>query len=250
MSSVSLKARARNLQKALQELLNQPVKLSQAYEVIAREEGFVNWDAASPSLKKRELAASPMTNIVPWTLVSHQRHPDGFSLDRIIEEKPSVGVVLDLISKNISLTVVTGLTGSGKSSFASAMICREIKACTRPLDLSKIRSDDFEKVMRAALRSDPEVVFVGELRTIAHVEQAVSAVRSGHRVIATMHGAKGRTLYESLCSAIPGIWASEVAEGFRSHAGWNHHHIHIEFKPRAVAAQKAPLEVSIQGALR
>lgn len=250
MSSGTLKTRARNLQRAMQELLNQPVKLSLAYEMIAKEEGFENWDTASPILKKRELAASPMTNTVPWTLVSHQRHPDGFSLDRIIAEKPLVGVVLDLISKNISLTVVTGLTGSGKSSFASAMISREIKACARPLDLSKTRNDDFETVMRAALRSDPDVVFVGELRSIAHVEQAVSAVRSGHRVIATMHGAKGRTLYESLCSAIPDIWASEVAEGFRSHAGWNHHHIHIECIPRAVAAQKEPLEVNIQGALR
>lgn len=249
MSSGTLKTRARNLQRAMQELLNQPVKLSHAYEMIAKDEGFENWDTASPTLKKRELAASPMTNTVPWTLVSHQRHPDGFSLERIIAEKPLVGVALDLISKNISLTVITGLTGSGKSSFASAMICREIKACTRPLDLSKIHSDDFEKVMPAALRSDPDVVFVGEMRTIAHVEQAVSAVRSGHRVIATMHGAKGRALYESLCSAIPGIWTSEVAEGFRSHAGWNHHHIHIECIPRAVAAQKAPLEVSVQGAL-
>jgi len=249
MSSATLKTRARNLQKALQELLNQPVKLSQAYELIAQEEGFVNWDTASPVLKKRELAAAPITNCVSRTLVTHHHHPDGFSLDRILAEQPSIGAVLESVTNKLSLTVITGLTGSGKSSFAGAMLLRDIKGHARPIDISaQAEAGGFEKAIQMAFRCSPDVIFVGELRTLAHVVQAVNAVRSGHRVIATMHGAKGRTLYESLCSAIPQIWEWDIAEGFRTYAGWDHHHIHVEYKRNSTLTEVAPLEVGIQGA--
>ncbi|WP_338924507.1 glyoxalase superfamily protein (plasmid) [Pseudomonas silesiensis] len=46
-----LKTRARNLQRAMQEALKQPIKLSLAYELIAKEEGFENWDTACAMLQ-------------------------------------------------------------------------------------------------------------------------------------------------------------------------------------------------------
>lgn len=229
MSANALKTRARNLQQALSEFFRQPVKLSQAYELIAREEGFKNWDSASPALKDQTRAASPKTNCATCMLITHRRHADGFSLERIISEDPSVGFSLDAISRGLGLTVITGRTGSGKSSFASGMLLREVKDRIRPTDLSaQARSEGFENALKMAFRCSPDVIYVGELRSIDHVRLAVSAVKSGHRVIATLHGTKDRTLYESLCYTIRGAQESGEAEGFRVSEGWAHHHIHIE----------------------
>ncbi|WOF81755.1 hypothetical protein P5704_028280 (plasmid) [Pseudomonas sp. FeN3W] len=58
MSNLTAKNRASNLKRAIQDILGTPIKLSQAYEILAREEGYQNWDTASALLLKEQ----PPTN--------------------------------------------------------------------------------------------------------------------------------------------------------------------------------------------
>lgn len=54
MSNLTAKNRATNLKRAIQDILGTPIKLSQAYEILAREEGYQNWDTASALLFKEK----------------------------------------------------------------------------------------------------------------------------------------------------------------------------------------------------
>jgi twitching motility protein PilT len=105
------------------------------------------------------------------------------------------------------LIVVTGTTGSGKSTTLAAMI-EEINSKHRhhimtiedPIEYifqdrrSLINqrevgtdSSSFGKALRAAMRQDPDVILIGELRDKETVEIALSAAETGHLVLATLH---------------------------------------------------------------
>ncbi len=105
------------------------------------------------------------------------------------------------------LVLVTGSTGSGKSTTLAAII-EEINR-TMPHHILTIEdpvefvftdkkslvnqremgvdSADFKQALRAALRQDPDVILVGELRDLETVEIAMSAAETGHLVLATLH---------------------------------------------------------------
>jgi twitching motility protein PilT len=105
------------------------------------------------------------------------------------------------------LTLVTGATGSGKSSTLAAMI-REINLA-RPTHILTIEdpieyvhenarasvsqrevgsdTDSFHKAFRSALRQDPDVILVGEIRDEESVDMALKAAETGHMVYSTLH---------------------------------------------------------------
>jgi len=116
-------------------------------------------------------------------------------------------VLKDLSMKSRGLILVTGPTGSGKSTTLAAMIdwINEKKDChiltlEDPIEyLHKHKnsivnqreigndSDSYSSALKAALREDPDVILVGEMRDIETIAIAVTAAETGHLVLSTLH---------------------------------------------------------------
>src|SRR5690606_38121377 len=107
-----------------------------------------------------------------------------------------------MLSHREGIVIVTGPTGSGKTTTLYAAI-RElatgevnITTVEDPIEyrlpqITQIQVDPprgvtFDSALRAILRQDPDVVFVGEIRDEATAEMAVQASQTGHLVLATL----------------------------------------------------------------
>jgi twitching motility protein PilT len=113
----------------------------------------------------------------------------------------------DLASKPRGLVLVTGPTGSGKSTTLAAMIdlinrtrSEHILTIEDPIEFlhwhrscvvnqREIGGDalSFSEALRAALRQDPDVILVGEMRDLETIGTALTAAETGHLVFATLH---------------------------------------------------------------
>ena len=116
-------------------------------------------------------------------------------------------VAQTLCDKPRGLVLVTGVTGSGKSTTLAAMIDRinemeplHILTIEDPVEYvhhhkrslvnqREIHADthSFKKALRSALRQDPDVVLVGELRDLETIESALTIAETGHLTFATLH---------------------------------------------------------------
>jgi twitching motility protein PilT len=105
------------------------------------------------------------------------------------------------------MVLVTGVTGSGKSSTMAALInyinqreARHILTLENPIEFlhkdrassvtqREIGSDtpDFKMGLRAALRQDPDVIMIGEMRDAETVDTAIKAAETGHLLMSTLH---------------------------------------------------------------
>ncbi|MEB3292660.1 MAG: PilT/PilU family type 4a pilus ATPase [Synechococcales bacterium] len=112
-----------------------------------------------------------------------------------------------LVAKPQGLILVTGPTGSGKSTSIAAMIrhlnesdTRHIVTIEDPIEyvhqsdqclISQrevgLHTKEFEYALRAVLREDPDVILIGEMRDRISVETALKAAQTGHLVLGTLH---------------------------------------------------------------
>ncbi|HJU82903.1 MAG TPA: type IV pilus twitching motility protein PilT [Holophagaceae bacterium] len=117
------------------------------------------------------------------------------------------GIVQTLCDKPRGLVLVTGVTGSGKSTTLATMIDRineseplHILTIEDPIEYvhkhkkclvnqREIHADthSFKKALRSALREDPDVVLVGELRDLETIESALTIAETGHLTFGTLH---------------------------------------------------------------
>jgi twitching motility protein PilT len=123
-------------------------------------------------------------------------------------EKLALPPVLSKIAETErGMVLVTGVTGSGKSSTLAALINdingrenRHILTLENPIEFlhhdrqssisqREIGSDtsDFKMGLRAALRQDPDVIMVGEMRDAETVDTAMKAAETGHLLMSTLH---------------------------------------------------------------
>jgi twitching motility protein PilT len=147
------------------------------------------------------------------TNVFHQRGSTSMVLRRLSFGGPTfaeVGLpdaVRQIAEEHRGLILVTGPTGSGKTTTLSAMIehINETKAVhivtvedpVEVLYTEKVASinqrevgtdtDDFLAALRAALRQDPDVILIGEMRDTETVRAAIQAAETGHLVMSTLH---------------------------------------------------------------
>jgi twitching motility protein PilT len=121
------------------------------------------------------------------------------------------------------LVLVTGPTGSGKSTSMAAMVdyinenrCNHILTFEDPIEfvhLSKkclinqrqIHRDapSFDTALRSALREDPDVLVIGELRDLQTIRLALTAAETGHLVLATMHTASAIKTIDRVVDVFP-----------------------------------------------
>lgn len=117
------------------------------------------------------------------------------------------GVISKLCKKQRGLILVTGPTGSGKSTTLASMIdymnanmSHHIITIEDPIEYlhhhgksivnqRQVGSDtrNFANALRAALREDPDVILVGEMRDLETISIALTAAETGHLVLSTLH---------------------------------------------------------------
>jgi twitching motility protein PilT len=124
-----------------------------------------------------------------------------------IEELSLPDVVRDLAEEERGIILLTGTTGSGKSTTLAAMIdhinetmSKHIVTIEDPIEFvhtdkrSAINQREvgmdtasFKRALRRVLRQDPDVILVGEMRDEETVQTALSAAETGHLVLSTIH---------------------------------------------------------------
>lgn len=127
-----------------------------------------------------------------------------------IPEPGSLGIpseVVEMTTRKRGLVLVTGPTGSGKSTTLASLIheinkkyCYHIITLENPIEYlhrhdrsivnqREIGSDsaDYAQALRAALREDPDVILVGEMRDLETISTAITAAETGHLVFSTLH---------------------------------------------------------------
>ncbi|ACT00756.1 type IV pilus twitching motility protein PilT [Paenibacillus sp. JDR-2] len=128
-----------------------------------------------------------------------------------------------LSEKHQGLILVTGPTGSGKSSTLAALIdhinrtqARHIVTLEDPIefihashssiiDQREVGQDtsSFSSGLRAALRQDPDVILVGEMRDLETISAAITAAETGHLVLATLHTSDAPQTIDRIIDAFP-----------------------------------------------
>lgn len=138
------------------------------------------------------------------------------------------------------MILVTGATGQGKSTTLASMI--DLINSTRPVHILTIEDPiefvhpikkgvvnqrqlgmhtrSFPNALRAALREDPDVIMVGELRDLESIRLAVTAAETGHLVLGTLATSSGPKTVDRLIDSFPADEQNQIramlAEGLRS----------------------------------
>ena len=126
---------------------------------------------------------------------------------RTIEELELPPVLKKIASEERGLVLVTGTTGSGKSTTLAAMVDhinktrtahvmtvedpieflhRDLKSIVNQREVS-VDTRSFAQALRSALRQDPDVILVGEMRDFETIETGLLAAETGHLVLSTLH---------------------------------------------------------------
>jgi twitching motility protein PilT len=131
--------------------------------------------------------------------------------------------ILKLCQLNKGLVLVTGPTGSGKSTTLCAMIdyinrtrrdhiitiedpiefVHENKQCLMNQREVHVHTDGFKDALRAALREDPDIVLVGEMRDLETVAIAIETAETGHLVFGTLHTTTAASTVDRVIDQFP-----------------------------------------------
>ncbi len=132
-------------------------------------------------------------------------------------------ILADIARKKDGLVLVTGPTGSGKSTTLAAMIDQinqerqgVIITLEDPIEYlhhhrgciinqREVGTDtlSFASGLRSALRADPDVILVGEMRDLETISTAISAAETGHLVLSTLHTRGAANTIDRIIDAFP-----------------------------------------------
>ncbi|WP_438646633.1 type IV pilus twitching motility protein PilT [Robertmurraya kyonggiensis] len=140
-----------------------------------------------------------------------------------IEELELPGVLKKIVNKPQGLVLVTGPTGSGKSTTLASMIQymnhhmrKHIITLEDPIEyLHKhgnsiidqrevgFDTNNFANGLRASLRQDPDVILVGEMRDLETIQTAITAAETGHLVFGTLHTSSAPATINRIIDVFP-----------------------------------------------
>ena len=168
--------------------------------------------------------------------VYYQRGSVGLAIRVVSRQIPSLvslglpETVATLARRSQGLILVTGPAGSGKSTTIAAMLnlINEERAChiitlEDPIEYRhtnkksiinqrEIGSDSktFPGALRAALRQDPDVIMVGEMRDLETISITITAAETGHLVLATLHTSSAPQAVERIIDVFPSNQQQQV----------------------------------------
>ena len=166
----------------------------------------------------------------------HQRGQVSIAARLISADIPTIqqlgmpNVLIELAEKPQGLILVTGPTGSGKSTTLAAMIdyvnanyAKHIITLEDPIEYLHqhkksvvnqreigIDTQSFASGLRAALRQDPEIILVGEMRDLETISTAITAAETGHLVLATLHTSSAATTIDRIIDVFPPHQQSQI----------------------------------------
>ena len=124
-------------------------------------------------------------------------------LDKLISNSTTLNLVRELGSKPFGMILVTGPTGSGKSTTLYSLLSERndpglnISTVEDPIEytlpgitqcqVNREKGFDFATALRAFMRQDPDVLLVGETRDLETAKTAIEAALTGHLVLSTLH---------------------------------------------------------------
>ena len=124
-------------------------------------------------------------------------------LDKLISNPVTLDLVRELGSKPFGMILVTGPTGSGKSTTLYSLLAERndpginISTVEDPIEytlpgitqcqVNREKGFDFATALRAFMRQDPDVLLVGETRDLETAKTAIEAALTGHLVLSTLH---------------------------------------------------------------
>jgi twitching motility protein PilT len=149
---------------------------------------------------------------------------------RSFQELSLPAVLATLAERPRGLVLVTGPTGSGKSTTLAAMIDKinkerhdHILTIEDPIEFvhqhqsclvnqREVHSDteSFSNALRAALREDPDIVLIGEMRDLETVEAALRIAETGHLTLATLHTNSASQTINRIIDIFPSHQQSQI----------------------------------------
>jgi len=149
---------------------------------------------------------------------------------RTAEEMGLPPVILDLCFLSKGLVLVTGPTGSGKSTTLASMVdhvnrnrddhivtiedpvefVHENRRCLVNQREVGTHTQSFKAALRAALREDPDVVLVGELRDLETIAIAIETAETGHLVFGTLHTNSAPSTVDRIIDQFPSDRQSQI----------------------------------------
>jgi len=159
----------------------------------------------------------------------HQKNAPAIAARLISATVPSIedlnmpDVLYELAEKPQGLILVTGPTGSGKSTTLAAMIdyintnkAKHIITLEDPIEYLHrhkksvvnqreigVDTESFANGLRASLRQDPDIILVGEMRDLETISTAITAAETGHLVFATLHTSSAPTTIDRIIDVFP-----------------------------------------------
>jgi len=149
---------------------------------------------------------------------------------KTIEQLLLPRVIERIAMENRGLVLVTGTTGSGKSTTLAAMIdhinsnrtchimtiedpieflIRDRRSLVNQREIG-VDTQSFANALRAALRQDPDVILVGEMRDFETIETAITAAETGHLVMSTLHTLDATETINRIISVFPPYQQKQV----------------------------------------
>ena len=147
-------------------------------------------------------------------------------------DAPLPPVLKKLAMLNRGLVVVTGPTGSGKSTTLAAMVdycnknrkdhiitvedpiefTHESKSCLINHREVGVHTKSFASALRGALREDPDIILVGEMRDLETIELALTAASTGHLVFGTLHTQSAAKTVDRIIDVFPADQQNKIRQ--------------------------------------
>ncbi len=147
-----------------------------------------------------------------------------------LEELGMPPIISDLTKLHKGLIVVTGPTGSGKSTTLAGMVnlinereeshiltiedpiefVHQSKRCLINQREVGPNTKSFSNALRSALREDPDIVLVGEMRDLETIQLALTAAETGHLVFATLHTSSAPKTVDRIIDVFPSTQQEQI----------------------------------------